>query len=182
MEHEDFKENAEKEYDNKLEEDFVKTLNRRKTRLTQEELKKKIIDFLDEHVICTLATCSENVPRSTPVRYRNRGLTIYVLAEGGMKVKNIRENPRVSVSLYGHYTGFQSVRGLQLWGKAEVLTAEDGEAYSEARKIVNVEGREDLKEIGIKEIRPDMKAIKITVERARYLSFPEGILNQILEV
>jgi hypothetical protein len=48
--------------------------------------------------------------------------------------------------------------------------------------MFTIEGRENLKKLGIKNIRPDMKAIKIEVERARYLNFPEGILNQILTV
>ena len=99
-----------------------------------------------------------------------------------MKVKNIKENPSVSVSLCGCYSGFQSVRGLQIWGKAEIINSEDKERYLEARKIINIEEREDLKQMGIKDIRPDMKVIKIEIERARYLSFPEGILNQILTV
>jgi len=180
MESEEIKEREEKEYDEKLEEDFMEKLKVKKKRLNQDELKKKVIEFLEENKICTLATCSNNIPRSTPVRYRSKDLTIYILTEGGMKVKNIRENPDVSVSLYGDYSGFQSVKGLQIWGKAEIINPEDGEIYLEARRIINVEEREDLKRAGIKDIRADMKIIKLEVERARYLSFPEGILNQIL--
>jgi len=99
-----------------------------------------------------------------------------------MKIKNMRENPLVSVSIYGDYSGFQSVRGLQMWGKAEIINPEDGKCYREAVRIVNLEGREDLKKLGIEKIRHNMKAIKITIERARYLSIPEGIFNQILTV
>ena len=182
MESKEIKEEAEKEYDEMLERDFIEKLKVNKRRLTQDELKKKIIEFLEENRICTLATCSNNIPRSTPVRYRSKDLTIYILTEGGMKVKNIKENPSVSVSLCGCYSGFQSVRGLQIWGKAEIINSEDKERYLEARKIINIEEREDLKQMGIKDIRPDMKVIKIEIEIARYLSFPEGILNQILTV
>ena len=176
------KEEEEKKYDGIIEKDFIEKLKIKKKVFTQDELKKKIIEFLEEHKICTLATCSNNIPRSTPVRYRSRGLTIYILAEGGMKIKNIMENPNVSISLYGDYSGFQSVRGLQIWGKAEIINPEDGDRYVEARRIVNLEEREDLRKLGIKDIRPEMKAIKIEIERARYLSFPEGIINQILTV
>lgn len=182
MKKEEVKDRAEKEYDKKLEEDFIENLKIEKKRLTQEELEEKIVEFLAENKICTLATCSNNIPRSTPVRYRSRDLTIYILTEGGMKVKNIRENPNVSVSLYGDYSGFQSVRGLQIWGKAGIIDPEEKEKYLEARRVINVEEREDLKKLGIKDVRPNMKIIKIEIERARYLSFPEGILNQILTV
>jgi hypothetical protein len=171
---------VEKEYDALLEKNFVEKLKIKKNRLSPEALKDRIIAFLEENPICTLATCSHNLPRSTPVRFRSKGLTIYILAEGGMKIKNLRENPHVSVSLYGEYSGFQSVRGLQLWGKAEIINPEDGESYLEANRIVNLQGREDLKDLGIENLRHNMKAIKITIERARYLSIAEGIFNQII--
>lgn len=170
---------VEKEYDAMLEKNFVEKLKIRKKRLSHEALKHAITAFLEENPICTIATCSNNMPRSTPVRFRSKGRTIYILAEGGMKIKNIRENPHVSVSLYGPYSGFQSVKGLQMWGKAEVLSPEDGEPYREANRIVNLEERKDLKALGIENMRHNMKAIKITIERARYLSIPDGIFNQI---
>lgn len=182
MKEEEMKDGSEKEYDKKLEQDFVENLKIEKKKLTQDELKKKIVEFLADNKICTLATCLNNIPRSTPLRYRSKDLTIYILTEGGMKVKNIRENPSVSVSLYGDYSGFQSVKGLQIWGKAEIIDPKEGDKYRKAKKIINVEEREDLKKLGIKDVRPDMKIIKIETERARYLSFPEGILNQILTV
>lgn len=175
-------ETVEKEYDAELEKNFVQQLNIEKKRLSDDELRKTIIAFLAENCICTLATCSNNVPRSTPVRYRSKDLTIYILAEGGMKIKNMRENPLVSVSIYGNYSGFQSVKGLQTWGKAEIINPEDGERYLEANRIVNLEGRQDLKNLGIDKIKHNMKAIKISIERARYLSIQDGIFNQILKV
>lgn len=173
---------VEKEYDAQLEKNFVQKLNIEKRRLSEDELRKTIVSFLEENCICTLATCSNNVPRSTPVRYRSKDLTIYILAEGGMKIKNMRENPLVSVSIFGNYSGFQSVKGLQMWGKAEIINPEDGESYLEANRNVNLEGREDLKNMGIKNIKHNMKAIKITIDRARYLSIADGIFNQILSV
>ncbi len=173
---------VEKEYDAQLEKNFVQKLKIKKKRLSEDELRNAVLTFLKESTICTLATCSNNVPRSTPVRYRSKGFTLYVLAEGGMKIKNMLENPLVSVSIYGNYSGFQSVKGLQMWGKAEIVNPDGGEAYREANKIVNLEGREDLKDLGIDKIKHNMKAIKITIERARYLSIPDGVFNQILNI
>ncbi|OGL40346.1 MAG: hypothetical protein A3C43_01085 [Candidatus Schekmanbacteria bacterium RIFCSPHIGHO2_02_FULL_38_11] len=164
-----------------MENDFTKILNRRTRKLSKEELKKEIIKFIGENKICTIATCLNNIPRSTPVRYRSKDMTIYVLTEGGVKIKNIMENPNVSVSLYGDYSGFESVKGLQLWGRAEIIKPEDEEKYAEARSIIKSEEREDLKKLGVK-ASPDMKIIKIEATRARYLNFPDGILNQVWEV
>jgi len=175
-------EEVEKAYDDMLEKNFVQKLKIHKKQLSPDALKNEIVAFLEENVICTLATCSNNIPRSTPVRYRSRGLTIYILAEGGMKTKNIRENPQVSVSLYGPYSGFQSVKGLQLWGTASIINPDEGDNYREGVDIVNLAGREDLKKLGIEKIQHNMKVIKIVIERARYLNIAEGIFNQVLRV
>ncbi|MCX5895031.1 MAG: pyridoxamine 5'-phosphate oxidase family protein [Proteobacteria bacterium] len=172
-------ENMEKEYDELLEKDFITQLKGRIRKLSPEEFKEKVIAFLKDNKICTLATCSRNIPRSTPVRYRSRGLTIYILTEGGGKVKNIIENPQVSLSIVGEYPGFQSVTGLQIWGRAEIIKPGDGQRYQEAKTVINLEEREDLRKMKIQNVR-DMYIIKIETERARYLSFPEGILNQVV--
>ncbi len=108
----------EKAYDKQLEEDYVNRAKGRVTRLTNDALKEKIRTFLKNHRICTLATCSQGIPRSTPVRYRSKDFTIYVFTEGGGKVQNILDNPNVSVSLYGNYSGFQSVAGPAAVGKS----------------------------------------------------------------
>ena len=175
-------ENMENDYNEKLENDFVTILKGKIKRLPQEELKERIISFLQEQKICTLATCAQNIPRSTPVRYRSRGLTLYILTEGGGKVKNIKDNPQVSVSMVGEYSGFQSVTGLQVWGKAVIIKPQDGPAYDEAKRIVNLEERQDLKRMDLQALRTPMDIIKIEVEKARFLSFPEGILNQVLTI
>jgi uncharacterized pyridoxamine 5'-phosphate oxidase family protein len=175
-------ENMENDYNEKLENDFVTLLKGKIKRLTPEELKQRIINFMQEQKICTLATCAQNIPRSTPVRYRSQGLTLYILTEGGGKVKNIKDNPHVSVSMVGEYTGFQSVTGLQVWGEAIIIKPQDGPLYEEARRIMDLEERQDLKQMNLKAIRTPMDIIKIEVEKARFLSFPEGIINQVLTV
>lgn len=171
---------SEKSYDQKIEKDFEDILKRDAVKLSTEDLKKRVIRFLDQHCICTLATCADNLPRSTPVRYRNSGLTIYILSEGGGKIRNIMKNPQVSVSLYGEYSGFQSVRGLQIWGTAKIIPPGDKTRHAEALDVLSLTQREDLKEIDAPAVRQDMIIIEISTEKARYLDFPEGILNQTL--
>jgi nitroimidazol reductase NimA-like FMN-containing flavoprotein (pyridoxamine 5'-phosphate oxidase superfamily) len=161
---------------------LVARLPRKPRQLSREELEKEIIQFLSKHKICTLATCSENMPRSTPVRYMNRGMTIYVFAEGGGKFKNLRKNPNISVSLYGAYRGFLSVKGLQLWGKAEVIHQKDTERFAKARKMWETQKRRDIDRLGARQVPAVMKAIEITVKKARYLNFEKGIINQTWKV
>jgi nitroimidazol reductase NimA-like FMN-containing flavoprotein (pyridoxamine 5'-phosphate oxidase superfamily) len=175
-------ESMEKEYNEKLEENYLAILKGKVRNLSADELKERIIKFLREQRICTLATCVNNIPRSTPVRYRSHGLTLYILTEGGGKIKNIRENNYVSASIVGEYSGFKSVTCLQLWGTAEIIDPRGGQKYEEARKEMHLEEREDLQQIKVKNIRTEMYVIKISPEKARFLSFPEGILNQTLNI
>ena len=158
--------------------EFAEVFQKEEASLTDEELRNRALRFLHNRVVGTLATCSNNEPRSTPVRYRCHGFHIYILTEGGGKVLNIKANNNVSFSLYGKYAGFRTVRGMQLWGTAEVIEPSDKENYSKAFEMMKLQEREDLKKIGIEEVQPGMAIIKITPDRVRYLSVPEGILNR----
>ena len=167
----------EKAFDKRLERDFTKNLKRNTSRLSQEEFKERIKNFLEENCICTLATCSDNIPRATILRYHSRDLTIYFQTEGGGKMYNIKENPQVSISVCGEYTGFTSVKGLQIWGKAEIIKPTDPR-YAEGLAVMNLGARGDLKEAGLDQNIPKMFLLKIDIERAKFLSFPDGIINQ----
>jgi len=95
------------------------------------EIEKIIVDFLHEHgehyFTCALATCWENLPRSTPVDARNDGLTMYFVADPGGKIENIRKNPNVCLAVFipvgkGY---MKNARGLQMWGKASIITMKE---------------------------------------------------------
>ena len=94
------------------------------------EIEQSILEFLKEHgencFTCALATCFENEPRNTPVDARNDGLNMYFVADPGGKLKNIRRNPWVCLAVFipvgkGYMT---NARGLQMWGKAQIITRE----------------------------------------------------------
>jgi len=174
-------ENLEKAYDKRLTKDFSSNLNREVTNLSEKELKDCIKTFLEENCICTLATCSNDFPRATILRYKSRDLKIYFLTEGGGKMHNIMENARVAVTVCGGYTGFQSVKGLQVWGRAVIVKPSDP-AYAEGCRIINLAARQDLQEAGLNQDIPEMFLVRIDIERARFLSFPDAILNQSLYV
>ena len=90
---------------------------------------------------------------------------------------NLKENPQVSITVCGEYSGFTSVKGLQIWGKAEIIKPTDTR-YAEGLAIMNLSARQDLKEAGLEQNVPKMFLLKIDIERAKILSFPEGIINQ----
>ena len=170
-------ESFEKAFDKRLERDFTKNLKRKLNKLSQEEFKEYIKNFLEANCICTLATCADNIPRATILRYRSKDLTIYFQTEGGGKMYNLKKNPQVSITVCGEYSGFTSVKGLQIWGKAEIIKPTDPR-YAEGLAIMNLSARQDLKEAGLDQNVPKMFLLKIDIERAKILSFPEGIINQ----
>jgi len=172
---------SERAFEEKVKAGFADVLKREAAVHPQPELRRRILRFLARNPIGTLATCSDNVPRSTPVRFRcDEQLLFYILTEGGGKLQNIRKNPNVSFSVYGRYTGFRSCRGMQLWGKAEIIESGDRDNYLAAYRCMGLEQREDLQKIEMKQPPSEMPIIRISPERIRYLSIPEGILNQEL--
>ena len=95
------------------------------------EIEQSILEFFKEHgenyFTCALATYHDNEPRNTPIDARNDGLNMYFVADPGGKLENIRRNPRVCLAVFipvgkGYMT---NARGLQIWGKARIITKEN---------------------------------------------------------
>jgi len=87
---------------------------------SKQELECLIVDLLKEQSLCVIATCSDNVPRASTVEYFQIAKPIYILTEGGVKIKNSFHNPNVSLAIHASFTGWQTVRGIQITGIAEI--------------------------------------------------------------
>jgi len=75
---------------------------------------------------CVLATCSGDIPRATPVDYFNdRDLNIWINAEPGGKLGNIRKNPNVAIGIHDRVDHSLEQKSVQYWGKAEIITSKD---------------------------------------------------------
>ncbi len=110
-------------------------LNIERRRLSKEELEGEITDFLNKMHCCSLATCGKDgVPRISVVDYVNDGIDIYVFTEGGRKLKNIRDNNKVSVGIGVSTLSMKAVRGVNIRGTAEVFT-DDMPEYGKAREL-----------------------------------------------
>ena len=88
--------------------------------LTNQELEHLIVLLLKEQSLCVIATCSDSIPRASTVEYFPIGTTIYILTEGGVKIENISHNPNVSIAIHATFAGWQTVRGIQITGFAEI--------------------------------------------------------------
>jgi len=89
---------------------------------TQKELEDLITEFMKARATCVIATCSDTMPRASTVEFFPSGLTVYILTEGGRKLENIRKNPQVSIAVSDAFTNWESLRGLQITGAAEIGT------------------------------------------------------------
>jgi hypothetical protein len=167
---------AEREYNRKLEIDFVNVFKGTVRRPEPDELRARLVKFLRNNAIGTLATSFEDLPRATPVRYKSDDVDIYILTEGGGKIYNIRRNPAVSFSVYGRYAGFTTCRCVQLWGRAELIEQHEA-GYQRGLEIMGLAARADLDTVDLDAVQASMCIIKIVPQRARILNLPVGILN-----
>ncbi|RMF96873.1 MAG: pyridoxamine 5'-phosphate oxidase family protein [Candidatus Schekmanbacteria bacterium] len=143
-----------------------------RTDLSVEEVEKEIVDYLASNNVLHLATCSNNIPRSTPLEYHSEGMNLYVISEGGGKFANLKVNPKVSVSIASEYKpleDFFGARGVQIWGEAQVCTKQSNpELFEEGLRVINP--LEVLKQLGITQLPESFnyKIIKIIPEKIAY--------------
>jgi general stress protein 26 len=87
------------------------------------KVRQEIARYLKKNRLCVLCTCKKDEPRAAPVGYRSDGLTVNIFSEKfTAKFEFLKKNPKVAI---GIYTKARPDRGLQLWGKAEVITCKD---------------------------------------------------------
>ncbi|MFW9952676.1 MAG: pyridoxamine 5'-phosphate oxidase family protein [Candidatus Thorarchaeota archaeon] len=110
--------------------------------MPEEVLKKKIREFLDQRKILVLCTCSDNIPRATPMDFymdkKSDDFNLYVGPAPGRKVKNIEENPNISIGIYTPMdTG--KIQGMQITasGKKRLIFLREGdEDFEKVQKLV----------------------------------------------
>jgi len=146
--------------------------------ITAPEFEQVIADYLAGHNVLHLATCSNNMPRSTTVEYFNNGLTVYVLSEGGGKLANLKENPMVSYTIADPYNpaeDFFGAAGLQVWGSASLFRKNDDPGkfdgiikYSRYTDTVQQQG------LGQKAAAVNFNVITVIPLKMVYLNYREG--------
>ncbi|MHA1234858.1 MAG: pyridoxamine 5'-phosphate oxidase family protein [Promethearchaeota archaeon] len=145
--------------------------------MPKEDLKEIIRDFLDKRKILVLCTCLDNIPRATPMDFymdkTSKDFNIYVGPAPGRKVKNIEENPNISIGIYTPMdTG--KIQGMQITasGKERLVFLREGDKdFEEAQKIVHGKRKLFLKIIPEKIELLDYDFIKKGYSRLQYLEF-----------
>jgi uncharacterized protein YhbP (UPF0306 family) len=86
-------------------------------------VRDEITRYLKKNRYCVLCTCAGNAPRATPVRYQTDDLTIIIYSERfTKKFSYLKKNRTVAIALHSSRS---PIKGLQLWGTAEVVTHRD---------------------------------------------------------
>jgi len=91
--------------------------------LPREQLEDRVQQLLGTTNMCVLATThSDGQPIASPIEYWADGLDIYMLPDPGTpKLKAMQREPRVCVAVHGDYHGWHSARGVQLFGRAQII-------------------------------------------------------------
>ena len=157
-----------------------KRLKIERKHLSKEELEKEIIDYLSKTQPCSLATCGKDgVPRISVVDYINEGLTIYIFSEGGHKFKNLKENNKVAIGIGTSAKTIKSLRGVSIWGVAEVFT-EDTPEFAHGMQFFRPILKEQMKEIGGSPMefpKGMTRMIRVTPTKMVYNHNNKGIAN-----
>ena len=111
-----------------------------------DDLKNEILAFYKKRKVLVLCTCSNNIPRATPMDFytEKEGFNLYVGLSPGRKITNIEENPIVSIGIYTPLKEGK-VQGMQITASGRehlILLRPEDEGFKKAQKIVR--GRRKL--------------------------------------
>ncbi len=120
------------------------------------QLEQEILAFIDEAssrpgtidgpgcplkhgLACVLCTVHNGEPRATPIDFFADGMTIWCAGEPGLKIRNIRSNPKVAVGIYHPMDHSVLNRSLQIHATATLIAyAGNEQAFIERLKIMGV--------------------------------------------
>jgi nitroimidazol reductase NimA-like FMN-containing flavoprotein (pyridoxamine 5'-phosphate oxidase superfamily) len=100
-----------------------------------EEIRKKILEMLDQHRIMTLATLRpDGWPQATTVGYVNDGLTLYFLCgPDSQKAANLARDDRVSLTIDHDTPDLMAITGLSMAAHARAVVD-----HAEAEKVLRM--------------------------------------------
>jgi hypothetical protein len=83
----------------------------------ENDLKQKILGYLESHNTMTLATSAGQLPWAATVFYASDGLRLYYFsAPDSRHSQNLAVNPQVAVTVQEDYHDWRKIKGIQLEG------------------------------------------------------------------
>jgi len=90
-------------------------------------LTKKVAEFVQLERVCRVATSgAAGMPHVVPVCHALSGGKIYIGSGKGRKVKNLAENPQVTVVVDVYSDAWSLLRGVMIQGRAKVVARGPG--------------------------------------------------------
>lgn len=90
-------------------------------KMEQGALRTEMEKFIEAHNTCTLATGCGDFVRCTPIEYCYRHEKFWMLSEGGLKFRALKNNKNVCMAIYDPYSGFDKLGGMQIAGTAKLV-------------------------------------------------------------
>ena len=89
-----------------------------------DDLAERVENFLDLHHVMSLATLGPDGAHAANLFYARDGLTLFWVSDGDTRhSRHIAADPRVSATVAPDYADFAAIRGVQIRGRAEHVTA-----------------------------------------------------------
>ena len=100
------------------------------------KLTKKLADFVTWERVCRVATAgASGVPHLVPVCHVLAGGKVYFASgDDARKVKNVRENPRVTLTVDLYSDHWEMLRGVMIQGRARLV--EQGPRFRRVRDLL----------------------------------------------
>ena len=89
-----------------------------------------VLNYLRDHQVATLATCSNEGPWAAAIFYVNEGFTLFFLSSPTSRhCISLAQNPRIAVTIHEDYADWLEIKGVQIEGVAcEISGAEEEKA------------------------------------------------------
>ena len=88
--------------------------------MTQDELERIVIRYMDSFTTMTVACCAEERPWAADVFYARQGLDlIFFSSPTSRHCTAFSGNPAAAATIHGDYRGWKEIKGLQMEGRVE---------------------------------------------------------------
>ena len=89
------------------------------------------------------------------------------MGEPGTKLKNIKNNPNVSIGIFLPYEGWNSAKGAQITGRAKIISRQDPDSLKEGLEAYQWE--KTAKQLDMKEFPKTVELVRVDPEKKEYI-------------
>jgi len=136
--------------------------------LPRAQLEDRIEQLLGSTNMCVLATVGDDGQAiASPIEYYADGLELYMLPDPDTpKLRAMQRDPRVCIAVHHAYHGWHSARGLQLFGRAQIIEPH-AEGWEHGMQIFR--WHEWMSDLGMDASRPfERQVARIVPDRILY--------------